>query len=83
MRRSESWQGWRVRHLQEEERKRALDTLNDIQYVVFENCISNYRQGRMDEFWNDVNNLDTLFTLSSKILDEDLNDSSCESIIQN
>ncbi len=72
MRGSESWQGWRVRHLQEEERKRALDALNDIQYAVFENCTSNYMNGRMSEFWNDVNNLDTLFTLSSKILDEDL-----------
>ena len=65
-----------MRHLQEEERKRALDALNDIQYVVFENCTSNYRNGRMDEFWNDINNLDSLFTLSSKILDEDLMGSS-------
>jgi len=68
-----------VRHLQEEERKRVLDTLNDIQYVVFESCTNNYENGRMDEFWDDIDNLDTLFTLSSEILDEDLKDSSSES----
>ena len=79
MRRSGGWQSWRVRHLKEEERKRALDALNDIQYAVFESCTSNYENGRMDEFWSDINSLDTLFTLSSKILDEDLKDSSCES----
>jgi hypothetical protein len=33
----------------------------------------------MDEFWNDIDNLDTLFTLSGKILDEDLRDSTSES----
>jgi hypothetical protein len=33
----------------------------------------------MEEFWNDVDNLDALFTLSSKILDEDLMGSSSES----
>jgi hypothetical protein len=32
----------------------------------------------MGEFWNDIDNLDTLFTLSSKILDEDLKDSASE-----
>ncbi len=72
MKRSEGWQNWRVRHLQEEARKKALDALNDIQYVVFENCTSNYRNGRMGEFWDDIKNLDALFTLSGKILDEDL-----------
>jgi hypothetical protein len=61
-------------HLKEEERKRTLDTLNDMQYAVFENCTRNYRNGRMDEFWKDINNLDTLFALSGKILDEDLKD---------
>ena len=64
-----------MKHLKEEERKSALDALNDIQYVVFESCTSNYRNGRMNEFWSDINNLNTLFTLSSKILDEDLKDS--------
>ena len=64
-----------MRHLQEEERRRALDTLNDIQYEVFRACSSNYEKGRMDEFWNDIDNLDTLFRLSSKILDEDFKDS--------
>ena len=62
-------------HLKEEERERALDLLNDIQYVVFERCTVNYNNGRMDEFWKDINSLDTLFTLSGKILDEDLKDS--------
>ena len=65
-----------MRLLKEEERKRALDALNDMQYVVFERCTGNYEKGRMDEFWSDINSLDTLFTLSSKILDEDLKDSS-------
>ncbi|MGH9923518.1 MAG: hypothetical protein ACRD38_12275 [Nitrososphaerales archaeon] len=65
--------------MKEEERKRALDALNDMQYVVFESCTSNYENGRMNEFWSDVNSLDTLFTLSGKILDEDLKNSSSES----
>lgn len=43
-----------------------------MQYAVFENSTRNYRNGRMDEFWKDINNLDTLFALSGKILDEDL-----------
>ena len=30
----------------------------------------------MDEFWNDIVDLDTLFGLSNKILEEDLMDSS-------
>ena len=66
-------------HLKEEERERALDLLNDIQYVVFERCTVNYNNGRMDEFWKDINSLDTLFTLSGKILDEDLKDLASES----
>jgi len=66
-------------HLKEEERERALDLLNDIQYVVFERCTVNYNNGRMEEFWKDINSLDTLFTLSGKILDEDLKDLSSES----
>ena len=66
-------------HLKEEERERALDLLNDIQYVVFERCTVNYNNGRMDEFWKDINSLDTLFTLSGKIPDEDLKDSASES----
>jgi hypothetical protein len=65
--------------LQEEERRRALNALNDIQYVVFERCTGNYNNGRMEEFWNDIDNLDTLFTLSGKILDEDLKDYTSES----
>jgi len=68
-----------VRLLKEEERERALDTLNDIQYEVFRTCTSNYEKGRMDEFWSDINSLDTLFTLSGKILDEDLKDLASES----
>ncbi len=31
-----------------------------------------YEKGRMDEFWNDIVDLDTLFSLSNKILEEDL-----------
>ncbi len=50
-----------------------------MQYAAFENCTRNYRNGRMEEFWNDIKNLDTLFTLSGKILDEDLKDSTSES----
>ena len=65
--------------MQEEERRRALDALNDMQYVVFRRCTINYNNGRMEEFWNDIDNLDTLFTLSGKILDEDLKDSTSES----
>ena len=68
-----------MRHLQEEERKTALDTLNDMQYAAFENCTRNYRNGRMEEFWNDIKNLDVLFMLSGNILDEDLKDSTSES----
>ncbi|MGH9923469.1 MAG: hypothetical protein ACRD38_12025 [Nitrososphaerales archaeon] len=64
--------------MKEEERRKALDTLNDIQYDVFRTCASNYEKGRMDEFWSDINSLDTLFTLSSMILDEDLKDSAAE-----
>ena len=56
-----------------------LETLNDIQCEVFRTGTSNYEKGRMDEFWNDIDNLDTLFTLSGKILDEDLKDSALES----
>ncbi|MGH9922423.1 MAG: hypothetical protein ACRD38_06705 [Nitrososphaerales archaeon] len=65
--------------MQEEERRRVLETLNDIQSEAFRTCTSNYEKGRMDEFWNDIDNLDTLFTLSGKILDEDLKDSASES----
>lgn len=61
--------------MKEEERKKALDALNDIQYVIFENCISNFENGRMNEFWSAIDNLDVLFALSGKILDEDLKDS--------
>ncbi len=50
-----------------------------MQYVVFERCTSNYNNGRMEEFWNDIDNLDALFTLSGKIIDEDLKDSASES----
>ncbi|MGH9878362.1 MAG: hypothetical protein ACRD5H_12060 [Nitrososphaerales archaeon] len=64
--------------MKEEERERVLDALNDMQYVVFERCTSNYENARMDEFWKDINSLDTLFTRSSKILDEDLKDSAAE-----
>ncbi len=70
-----------MRHLKEEERERALDALNDIQYVIFENCISDYEDGRMNEFWSDINNIDTLFTLSGKILDEELKGSTSECTI--
>jgi len=50
-----------------------------MQYAVFERRTGNYNNGRMEEFWNDIDNLDTLFTLSGKILDEDLKDSASES----
>ena len=50
-----------------------------MQYVVFRRCNVNYNNGRMEEFWNDIDNLDTLFTLSGKILDEDLKHSASES----
>jgi hypothetical protein len=33
----------------------------------------------MNEFWSDINNLNTLFTLSGKIVDEDLKDAALES----
>jgi hypothetical protein len=42
-------------------RRRALDVLNDIQYEMFQRCTINYNNGRMEEFWNDVDNLDTLY----------------------
>ncbi len=50
-----------------------------MRYVVFRRCNVNYNNGRMEEFWNDIDNLDTLFALSGKILDEDLEDSTFES----
>ena len=62
--------------MQEEERKEAVKGLNDIQYRLFKRCIAQYEKGRMDEFWNDIVDLDTLFGLSNKILEEDLMDSS-------
>lgn len=61
--------------LQEEERKKALEDLNDIQYITFEHCIAQYKQGKMDEFWNDIESLGVLFGLSNKILEENLMDS--------
>ncbi len=65
--------------MQGEERRRALDVLNDIQYEMFQRCTVNYNNARMEEFWNDIDNLDTLFALSGKLLDEDLKDSASES----
>jgi hypothetical protein len=64
-----------VRQVQEEERKRAIKGLNDIQHSLFEDCMAYYEKGRMDEFWNDIEHLDILFTLSNKIVEEDLMDS--------
>jgi len=61
--------------VQEEERKRAIEGLNDIEHILFEHCMAQYEKGRMDEFWNDIVDLDTLFKLSNKILEEDLMDS--------
>jgi hypothetical protein len=61
-----------VKLLQEEERKKALRDLNDIQYIMFEHCIAQYKKGKMDEFWNDIESLDVLFGLSTKILEEEL-----------
>ncbi len=34
-----------------------------------------YERGRMDDFWNDIVDLDVLFSLSNKILEEDLMES--------
>jgi len=65
-----------VRQVQEEERDKALKGLNDIQYNLFQHCIAQYEKGRMDEFWNDIVDLDILFNLSNKILEEDLMNSS-------
>ncbi|MFY3741707.1 MAG: hypothetical protein HMLIMOIP_002166 [Candidatus Nitrosomirales archaeon] len=62
--------------MQEEERKRATKVLNDIEHILFEHCMAQYEKGRMDEFWNDIVDLETLFNLSNKILEEDLIDSS-------
>lgn len=64
-----------MRQVQEEERKEAIKGLNDIQHTLFESCIAQYEKGRMDEFWNDIVDLDVLFSLSNKILEEDLMDS--------
>ena len=74
MKRRRDWHNWRVRLVQEEERKRATKGLNDIQHILFEHCMGQYEKGRMDEFWNDIEHLDILFTLSNKILEEDLID---------
>lgn len=60
----------------QEERKEAIEGLNDIQYRLFKQCMAQYEKGRMDEFWNDIVDLDILFNLSNKILEEDLMDSS-------
>ena len=38
--------------------------------------MAQYEKGRMDQFWNDIVDLDFLFNLSNKILEEDLIDSS-------
>ncbi len=62
--------------MQEEERKEAISGLYDIQYRLFKHCMAQHEKGRMDEFWNDIVDLDTLFNLSNKILEEDLIDSS-------
>ena len=61
-----------MKHLRKEERIEALEGLNDIQYILFEHCITQYEKGQMDEFWNDIENLDFLFGLSNKILEEEL-----------
>jgi hypothetical protein len=62
--------------VQEEERKEAIKGLNDIQHTLFQDCMAYYEKGRMNEFWNDIVDLDILFSLSNKILEEDLIDSS-------
>ena len=58
--------------MQKEERARALKALNDIQYELFQHSMVQYEKGGMNEFWNDIENLDILFRLSNKVLEEDL-----------
>ena len=62
--------------MQEEEREKAIKGLNDIQYNLFQHCMTQYEKGRMDEFWNYIEHLDILFNLSNKVLEEELMDSS-------
>jgi len=58
--------------MEEEERTKALKNLNDIQYSLFQDCMSLYEKRQMDEFWNDIAGLNLLFSLSNKILEEEL-----------
>ncbi len=61
-----------MKNLQKEERARALSALNDIQYMLFEDCFAQYEKGHMNEFWDDIENLHILFGLSNRVLEEDL-----------
>lgn len=58
--------------MQKEERAKAIKDLNDIQYELFDHCMTSYEKRRMDEFWNDIESLDLLFGLSNKIVEEEL-----------
>lgn len=57
--------------MEKEERAKALKDLNDIQYKLFEDCMTLYEKRRMDAFWNDIVGLTLLFELSNKILQEE------------
>ena len=66
-----------MKRVQKEERVRALKGPNDIQHELFQDCMAQYEKGRTDECWIDIENLDILFGLSNKILEEDLMNSAC------
>ena len=59
--------------MQEEERVKAIKDLNDIQYIMFEDCMVAYEKGQMDAFWSGIESLNLLFDLSNKILKETKN----------
>ena len=47
--------------MEREERVKALKDLNDIQYRLFEDCMTLYEKRLMDTFWNDIAGLALLF----------------------
>jgi len=59
--------------MQEEERVKAIKDLNDIQYIMFEDCLVAYEKAQMDAFWSGIESLNLLFDLSNKILKETTN----------
>ena len=57
--------------MEREERVKALKDLNDIQYKLFEDCVTLYEKRWTDAFWNDIAGLALLFESSNKILQEE------------